>query len=146
MNPTPAEDKLITAAKDGCIADFSVKCSADPLANDPSQGQNWGSDRTIRAEVIYALAVGANPEWPRHAKGVQLAGAKILGALDFQGARILCTLAFIQCYIGEPVTLVDATARTIALYGCHVRSVSAFRLSTAGSLLLNKGFVANEGV
>jgi len=114
--------------------------------NDPAQGAGWGSERTIRAEIIYALAVGTNPQWPVHTKGVQLAGANIVGALDFQGAKISCPLVFINCYVGQPIILVDASAPTISLYGSYVKSVVAFRFVTLGSVLLFRGFAVTEGV
>ncbi len=56
MTLTPAEEKLLGASNEGQFAQYS---SADPAANDPEHGGSWGSERTIRAEIIYALAVGA---------------------------------------------------------------------------------------
>jgi len=146
ITPTPAEERLIKAATEGTIADYSDHSSADAVVNDPAQGERWGSERTIRAEIIYALAVGTNPRWHVHAKGVQLAGANIVGGLDFQGAKISCPLVFVNCYVGQPIILVDATAPTISLYGSYVKTVVAFRFVTLGSVLLYRGFAVIEGV
>jgi|ERR1022692_85208 hypothetical protein len=141
MTLTSAEEKLVRSAKDGEFADFS---SADLPANYPAQGGEWGSERTIRAEIIYALAVGTNPDWTVHAKGIQVCGARIVGALDFQAAKITRPLALVNCYVAELITLIDARAVTIALYGSYIRGLSAFRLIASGSVLLNKGFIAAE--
>jgi hypothetical protein len=146
LTPTPAEEKLIKAAYEGRIEDYSDRRSEDTGANDPAQGARWGPERTIRAGIIYALVVGTNPVWPVHSKGVQAAGAKIVGALDFRAAKITCPLVLIKCFVEEPIELIDATAETIALYGSHVSQITAFRLVTSGSILLNKGFVAEQGV
>lgn len=146
ITPTPSEEKLIKDAEQGRIADYSDQKSADLAANDPTQGSRWGPERTVRAEIIYALAAGTNPQWPVPAKGVQLAGANIAGALDFQGVKILCPLVFVNCYVGQPIILADATAPTISLYGSYVKSIVAFRLVTLGSVLLFRGFAVTEGV
>ncbi|MGH7839082.1 MAG: hypothetical protein ACREQC_14820, partial [Candidatus Binataceae bacterium] len=67
VTPTPPEEKLIKAAYNGNLENYSDRNSADPAANDPANGATWGEERTIRAEIIYALVVGTNPDWPVHA-------------------------------------------------------------------------------
>src|SRR5208282_5779784 len=146
MTLTPPEEEIVRAANEGRLADFTVRDGGDSSANDPKEGGKWGPERTIRAEIIYDLAVGANPGWQTHAKGVQVAGAKVVGTLDFQGAKISRPLVLVKCYLSEPMILIDATAPTISLYGCHVAEISAFRLATSGSVFLNKGFTAERGV
>jgi hypothetical protein len=146
MTLTPAEEEVVRAANEGRFADFTVRNAGDSSENDPKEGGKWGPERTIRAEVIYDLAVGANPGRPTHAKGVQVAGAIIVGTLDFQGAKISRPLVLVKCYLSEPMILIDATAPTISLYGCNVAEINAFRLATSGSLFLNKGFTAERGV
>lgn len=133
--PTDAEQKLINAARDGLPADFS---SANSGENDPADGAGWGDERTIRAEIIYALATGACDDWPVHPKGIQLAGAKIEGSLNFGGAEIRCRLILEACHIAEPIILVDATAKTISLKGSHIcGGIQAERVTVRGSVVLN---------
>ena len=52
-----AERALIDAASRDGIANYAYD---DPEADDPvKKGAEWGPERTIRAEVIYALATGS---------------------------------------------------------------------------------------
>ncbi len=132
---TDAENKLVEAAKNGHNADYRTgNKQLDDLAN----GANWSPERTIRAEVIYALAVGDNPEV--HAKGVQIAGAKIVGPLDLEGAQIPHPLVLFDCFIGEPITLRNADALSVNLDGSRVAEIQADRLGTRGDVFLRDGF------
>lgn len=138
---TAAEEKLIEAAKTGDVVDYRT---GDPKLDDPANGAKWGPERTIRAEVIYALAVGDNPQV--HAKGVQIEGAKIIGTLDLESAQIPHPLVLAWCFIGEPITLMDADALTINLTGSHVAGIDADRLRTRAGVFLRNGFHATGEV
>jgi hypothetical protein len=67
--PTEAEKSLIANTAKGDITDFRT---GDEEKDDPANGTGWGPERTIRAEILYALCTGARDDWPAHAKGVQL--------------------------------------------------------------------------
>jgi len=105
LQPTLAEQKLIDAAAKGEISNYQV---GDEQADDPANGAEWGEDRTLRAEILYDLCVGARPEWKVHAKGVQVVGARITGSLDFQGAEIKAPLLLAFCRFDQPLILHDA--------------------------------------
>jgi tetratricopeptide (TPR) repeat protein len=77
---TDAEQRLIEAARDGLPADLR-SANTD---NDPANGAEWGPERTIRAEVIHALATGARDDWPVHSKGIQLFGTRKLITCAYQ--------------------------------------------------------------
>lgn len=115
--PTPAEQKLIDAAARGEIAEYS---STDPAQNDPKQGAAWGAERSLRAELVYALATDANSEWPVHAKGVWAKGAKIIGQLDFQAAKIPKPLGLLKCRTDKPIVFRDASAHSIYFNGSNL--------------------------
>jgi hypothetical protein len=129
--PTHSERKLIDAAREGRAADYT---SADP------------EKRTLRAEVIYALATGMSPGWAVSARGIWVIGAKIIGQLDFGGAHVRYRLALVRCYVEEPLLLVDASTRSISLAGSHLIGIQAERLTVTGSLFLNEGFTAKGEV
>ncbi len=140
---TPAEEKVVNAAAAGAVADFTA---GDKQADNPAQGAAWGDDRSVRAEVIYALAVGTNPAWPVHAKGVQIRGAKIVGALDFEAATLRCPLLLAGCYIAEPVTLRNATIPALYLHGSHLPDLNADGVNVRGDVFLREGFTATGEV
>jgi len=67
LTPSAAEQRLIECAAKGEPADFST---GNNEADDPAKGEAWGEGRTIRAEVLRALATGGRAEWPVADKGV----------------------------------------------------------------------------
>jgi hypothetical protein len=143
LKPTPAEQKLIDAAKAGVVAELQ---SSDKTANDPATGVNWGPERTVRAAIVYALAVGTNPNWPVHARGVRLMGAKIVDALDFKAAKLPHPLALSSCYIEQRIDFEGASAHSIYLTGSHIVGMGADGLRTRYDVWLNAGFTARGEV
>ena len=143
LQPTPAEQKLIDAAAKGEIADYRV---GDKQADDPANGAEWGEDRTLRAEILYDLCVGARPEWKVHAKGVQAFGARITGSLDFSGAELLTRLRPALCHFDQPLFLRDARTQTLAFDGSHCQGMNADGLVTKGNVFLRDGFTAEGEV
>ncbi len=135
------QEKLVEAAKKGAPAKYTT---GDKELDDPAKGADWGPERKIPAKAIYALAVGDNPQV--HAKGVRILGAKIVGPLDLEGAKVPHPLALINCFIEELVTLRDADALSISLDGSRVAGIKADRLHTRGSVLLRDGFHAKGEV
>ena len=73
LRPTVAEYKLIQATARGAPADFRT---GDKDEYDPANAENWGEERTIRAEVIFALLVEGRPDWPVHPLGVWIIGGR----------------------------------------------------------------------
>ena len=138
---TDAEKKLEGAVRRGEVADYRTR---NKEFDHPADGANWGSERTIRAEVIYALAVGDNSDV--HAKGLRIRGAKIAGALDLDSAQIPHPLALVDCFIGEPITLRDADAPLVNLTGSRVVGVQADGLRTRSGVFLRNGFHATGEV
>jgi hypothetical protein len=123
--PTHAELKLVMAATSGTIADYR---SVEGVENDPAKGDQWGDERTVRPSIIYALSVGANPAWPMLPAGLRIVGARIKDELDFTSVEIRFRLAFVDCYIEQPIILSRATVHSMVLTGSHVRGVEASSL------------------
>ncbi len=133
--PTDAEQKLIEAARNGLPADLG---SANEAENDPANGDGWGPARTIRAEIIYALATGARADWPVHPKGIQLYGARIEGQFDFSDAELRCRLILKHCSIEKQIIFDDSTTRSIELTGSVIAGIVANRMAVRGSFVLQK--------
>ncbi|MHB8390525.1 MAG: hypothetical protein ACYDBH_13255 [Acidobacteriaceae bacterium] len=138
---TEAERKVITCAAQGTVAQYTTD---NDQADDPAQAGTWGPERTIRAEVIYALAMGTNPTWTVHPKGIQITGARITGSLDFQSAEITRPLVLRGCAL-ERVDLQYAQTRLIDLTGSHVLSgIEAAHLKVSGRLILDSTVINGE--
>lgn len=141
---THAEQELIRAVATGQVADYS---SDDPEQNDPRKGLEWGPGRTIRADIICALALQTNSVWPVHARGVQLKGARITGRLDLQSAKVTCPLALQHCYVEERVILKDASIHSMDFYGSYVPGgINGMGLAVEHNVWLGGGFTAESEV
>src|SRR5713226_7026013 len=140
---TRAEIKLVEAAATGAIADYR---SSEGIETDPANGAQWDDERTISASVIYALSVGTNPDWPVLSAGLRIVGARIKDELNFTGVEIRFPLAFVDCYIEQPIILSRATIHSIVLTGSRVRGIEASSLRTQGDVLLDNNFIAEGAV
>jgi hypothetical protein len=91
--------------------------------------QLWGEERTVSAAALWDLLAGV--QWPVHAKGVRLRGARISGVLDLEGATLRCPLSLDSCYLDadDPVCLDHATASRVALTGCQLAGLTANSLT-----------------
>jgi len=138
---SPFEQRVVAAARDGEVADFS---SADDAHDDLAK---WLKDREIRAQLIYALATNSNPNWPVHAKGVRVKGALIVGALDFEAANVKCPLSLEQCWIPEQMIFTHASVSALDLSGSFVRrGINADGMRADHDVVLAEGFVAKGAV
>ncbi|MFB4320314.1 hypothetical protein [Actinomadura sp. 21ATH] len=115
--------------------------TGDPAADDVANAAAWGPARTVRAEVIAALLLGAVPPAPGRRPAIRLRGARITGRLDLIGAEVPYTLVCEDCRFDGPIRLVEATTRTIRLTGCDIPHVNAARLAMDGLLNLHRGTV-----
>jgi hypothetical protein len=143
-----AEQEMRSAAKAGTLVD---KSEGSP---DPSQGQGWGRERTVRATVLRHLLV--EKEWPVASWGVRLRGVRISGFLDLKAATLRCPLCLDGCYFdaGERICLEDARGSLIELTDCELPGISAgmlrvrtLKLSRSrlrGPLLLGAAHIAGQ--
>jgi hypothetical protein len=132
---TPPERDLRRAMTTGRWVDLRKH---DPNADDPSQGANWGPERTIRADVLADLLTQAmGPQRPR---ALRLAGAGITGKLDLEAAELACPVMLLACWFAEPVNVGEVTVASLRLPACHLPGLQAWQLTTKGNLGLNYGF------
>ncbi len=143
LAPTEAETKLIAAAARGDHADFRT---GDEDEDDPANAENWGEERNLRAEVIFALLVEGRADWPVHPQGVHVIGANIVGSLDLSGAELAAPVYLIGCRLAAPLDLRDCRAKSVTLSGSHVAGIDAEGLAVAGNLHLRAGFTAKGEV
>lgn len=139
MQPTEAERRLIDAAREGEVADFS---SPNHVDNDPEKAMDWDESRTIRAEVIWALSTQSNPQWSVHTSGIRLEAARIRGSLNLLGAQIVRPIILLRCSFDEGIVLTDAKSRSIVLTGSRLPFIDAEYLSVNGSIVMDGRFHA----
>ncbi|GAA3147817.1 oxidoreductase [Planomonospora alba] len=128
---SPAERRLWDAYPTGAWVDLR---SGDPAADDPGNGADWGPERTVRAEVIAALLLGAREAEPGSTPGLRLAGARITGDLDLSDATVGAKLHLLNCHLRGTVDLSDARTQGLRFRGCVLGRVRAARSTVDGLL------------
>ncbi|MBB5630742.1 pentapeptide repeat-containing protein [Sphaerisporangium krabiense] len=131
---TAAERRVWDAYPSGAWVDLR---SGDPGADDPAKGASWGRARTVRAEVIAALMLGANPPEPGQVAGLRLAGAHVPGNLDLSDAALTTKLHLLNCHLPGIVSLTDTTAKGVRFRGCDIYRLRAARCTIDGMLELD---------
>jgi len=129
---TPAEEKLLESSQEGAEADFR---SGDQEKDNPENSEKWGSERTIRAELLYWLCTDPKAGRRAHAKGIWIWGAKIAGSLDFTSATLPHSIAICKSAI-EDIELAYAETRNLNFSGSSIHSIRADGLSANGQLFL----------
>ncbi|MEU9889364.1 hypothetical protein [Sphaerisporangium sp. NPDC051011] len=135
---TPAEHQVWDAYPSGAWVDLR---SGDPEADDPAKGATWGRHRTVRAEVVTALMLGANPAGPGQVAGLRLAGAHIAGDLNLSDATLTTKLHLLNCHLPGVVSLTDTTAKGLRFRGCDIHRIRAARCTVDGLLELDASTV-----
>jgi len=115
--------------------------TGDPVADDLAGAGSWGPSRTIRAEVITGLLLGACDPEPGHAPAVRLRGARISGRLDLMGATLSCPLVCEYCHFdGEP-RFVESSAKTVRIVASHLPGFNGTRMRLDGILNFSSSVV-----
>ncbi|MEV0382009.1 hypothetical protein [Nonomuraea sp. NPDC050643] len=137
---TEAERKLWNAFPTGEMVElgsFEIGTSRQAGANAPTDGDTWGPERSIRAEVIASLLLGARDVNAGSVPSVRLRGARITGRLLILGGTISHELILSGCHLDEPIRLTGSTTRTIRLTDCHLPGFSGSGMHVAGHLSLS---------
>jgi hypothetical protein len=129
-----AETLLRDAFRRGMPLDLTT---GDPQPNDPADGGTWGQRRTVRADVIAALLVGAVPPDAGRLGVVRIKGARIAGRLDLSWARITYPLIADACYFEQGIDLTEAVAPGICVTRSWLPELEATALRTDGRLVLD---------
>lgn len=115
--------------------------TSSPQDDRVAEGGQWGPGRTVRAAVIAALLLGANPEQPGSVACLRLAGARISGRLNLAGAQIDHALWLKDCWFEESVDFLGASTRTLVITGCQVPGIEADSVRIEGILDLRRSVV-----
>ncbi|MFJ4948313.1 membrane-associated oxidoreductase [Streptomyces sp. NPDC088760] len=94
-NLTAAEQRVWRAFPRGEAVDFRE--SPD---EDAADGESWGAERTVRAQVVRALLLGG-PRQDGETAALSLAGARITGRLDLQYATIDHPVRLRHCHFDQ---------------------------------------------
>ncbi|WP_330288795.1 oxidoreductase [Streptomyces sp. NBC_00576] len=95
--------------------------------------------RTVRAEVLAALLLGAGPEpAPGDRPALRLTGARITGRLDLRFTEIAVPVVLTDCRFDEAPQLQGARTRELVVTGCQLPGLVADTAQIDGRLVLSR--------
>jgi hypothetical protein len=130
-----SERRLWEAFAGGDRADLG---DTDARPADLTTAESWGPGRTIRADVIRALLLGASKAGSGRVPGVRLRGARIIGGLDLAGASIAWPLTCEGCLFDEEIVLAEAAVRSVRIMGSRFPGLNGTRMRVEGILNLRE--------
>lgn len=131
---TRAERRLWEAFPYGATVEY---LSGNPDLDDPARSADWDDDRTIRAAVIAALALGARRPVPGRTAGVRVVGARVVGQIDLRHGQVDVPLTLRHCRIEDTLRFDEAVTKSIDLTGSHTGRIMAEGAHVRGTLKLN---------
>jgi hypothetical protein len=102
------------------------------------------ADRTVRAEVIAQLLLGACAPKPGCVPAVRLRGAQVTGCLDISGGTVGCELRLERCELTEVPDFSNALARQVRLSECTMPGFDGGGLRTDGYLSLSGSVITGQ--
>jgi len=118
--------------------------SSDP--SDPSNavahGDKWGSERSVRAEVIRWLASDPGAAAFVHPSGPGFAGARVTGQIDFSYLVLPRPITMLGCYIPNGIDLTYARTQGIDLRRSLTGTIDADSATIDGDLSMLNGHYA----
>jgi hypothetical protein len=145
---SPPERELWDAFPEGRQVDLRPGGAdgADPDAiSDVDGGDEWGPERTVRAEVLTALLLGRNSARSGGVAALRLAGARITGTLACEGAEIRHLLRLDGCRLEREVRLDSASTLAIAVVRSRLPGFSARSARIGGRLDLRGCVIETRG-
>ncbi|MQA86478.1 MAG: hypothetical protein GEV03_18055 [Streptosporangiales bacterium] len=115
-----------------------VELGADLPAEDA------GPERTVRAEVIAALLLGACDPEPGRVQAVRLRGARVTGVLDVSGGTVGCALRLKECRLEEAPDFDNAQTRQIRMTDCRMPGFGGGGLRADGYLSLSGSVIDGQ--
>lgn len=100
-------------------------------------GRQRVTARTIRAEVVAALLLGAEPAEAGRIAAVRLTGARITGPLELGHGVITAAVRLLRCELGGVIDLTGAKTRNIDLAGSTLVGLTAPLAEVDGNLGLS---------
>jgi hypothetical protein len=101
-------------------------------------------DRTIRADVISMLLLGARVPRPGHVPAVRLRGARITGTMKISGGEVACELRLERCVLDERPDFSNARARQTRFAECVLPGFDGGGLRVDGFFSLSGSLVDGE--
>ena len=134
-----AERKLLRTAPMRALAWLGPSDDPDNPANDTAHAEQWGPERTVRADIVSWLAGDAAASRFVHPSGLGFAGARIAGKLDLSYATVEKPITLVKCYVPDGIDLSSAHLDDLEVRRSRTGSVDADRSITLRDLSFRLG-------
>ncbi|HET9170563.1 MAG TPA: hypothetical protein VFN97_14070 [Actinospica sp.] len=108
------------------------------------QVEYWHGEQ-IRAEVVAALALGAEPGTAGRTAGVRIRGARIVGELDLRHGTVDVPLTMLHCVFTDAIRLEQSVTKSIDLKHSQLVRLWATGAHVRGSLTLSRVEITGGG-
>ena len=119
-----AEVLLLRSAPERRIKWASPRENLDDPINDPSHGESWGPERTLRAAILVWLCSDPVASRLVHPSGPGIIAARISGPLDLSYQTVPFPLTLVQCAIKDGVDISHARLRGLDLQAAPLATLS----------------------
>ncbi|MCP4568941.1 MAG: hypothetical protein GY841_15305 [FCB group bacterium] len=140
---TPADIKLFRAVAKGEGAYYSA---GNEKEDDPANAENWGEERTLKADRIEWLCIDSDAKNLVTHKGLWVIGACIKESLELMFAHIIYPLCFEKCAFTAGLNILQSEIQGLSLQGTHVRNLNAHGIKIVGHVFLRSGFLSRGEV
>lgn len=140
------EVKLLRALPDGQTAFCGSSERGDDPSNNPINAAQWDHSREIRGKLIRWVCSDREATQFVEPRGIQLYGAKVVGALDLNFVKIPFRVRILRSSFGGPINLMYAEVPELNLNGSRTGAILADELTVPGSIWLANGFHAEGKV
>ncbi|MFT4620675.1 MAG: hypothetical protein ACI9KS_002710 [Sulfitobacter sp.] len=140
-----SEFEDLTAAEAQLLAEYASG-ELVVIGDGGRPGASAGPERQVRANLIRYLLLGGCDELdaPVHEKGVRVAGARVIDALDLDGCDSKIDLGLINCHFDERPNLLSARLASVILSGSELPGLRADGLIATGDVSLNEAKSTSE--
>jgi hypothetical protein len=134
-----AELTVVRSAPRRQLAWVGPDADPDDPANDPTHGDHWGPERSVRAGLLRWLST--DPEVSRlvDPSGLGIAGASITGTLDLSYVKADKPITLVRCYVPEGIDLTFSHLQSLEVRGSSTGPISAALSELAGDLSIRFG-------
>jgi hypothetical protein len=147
-----AFEKFVQKTQAGEQADFTpeLKTVTDPrhvqILTDPVYAELWAKDRVLRAEWLIWLCKDPKASALVTSRGIDIAGARVDGALDLAWAKIPFPLQTSGCAFTKNIILDQSSIRCLKLQATAIKGLQADGLNVERDVLFTGGFRATGTV
>ncbi|MEV4711274.1 hypothetical protein [Micromonospora sp. NPDC049374] len=134
------EQRLWLAFRRGEALDLK---GVNPVTTNLAGSDHWGSDKTIRAEVLASLLLHGPSQESGRPNRLILSGARVTGQLDLGCSRI-APFSLINCLFEKEPNLNDSIAEFVGFVSCLIPGFSGQRMTCSGPIWITQCKIAGS--